>query len=82
MSNFQRRHFIAIAGAFVSTYNYLAIRPSRYWKIEKRAVDEHLSSVIQTFKRDNYGFSEHRFRKHIADRTIHPEKDSIRLKYY
>ena len=82
MSNFQRRHFIAIANSFVATYNLLALRPSRYWRIEKRAVDESLSDIIQTFKRDNCGFSEFRFRKHIADRTIHPEKDSIRQRHY
>jgi|TARA_R110000824_G_scaffold283693_6_gene472087 hypothetical protein len=77
MSKFQRRHYIAVANTFVSTYNYLTIRPSRYWRLEKRIVDEHLNSMIQTFRCDNYGFSEYRFRKHIVDRTLHPEKESL-----
>jgi len=77
MSNFQRRHFITIANSFVATYNLLALRPSRYWRIEKRAVDESLNQMIQSFKRDNYGFSEYRFRKHIVDRTFHPDKESL-----
>jgi|8_EtaG_2_1085327.scaffolds.fasta_scaffold08519_7 hypothetical protein len=68
-SNFQKRHYIAIADCFVHTYNVLAVRPSRYWKIERQAVDDALNRIIQTFKRDNWHFDEYRFRRHIIDGT-------------
>jgi len=73
-SKFQRRHYIAIANTFVAMYNLLAMRPSRYWKVELRAIDDMLNFTCRTFAYDNYGFDESRFRQHIAKGTHHPER--------
>ena len=71
-SDFQRRHYIHIANNFVAMYNLLALRPSRYYMVELRAIDDMLNYTCRTFSYDNSAFDEIRFRSHIAKGTHHP----------